>query len=298
MMFALGYSRDSVYQRSYATLKRYNDSCYKVVLMKSCRLPGFEESGMIKTGKRNSAGNTSKLEASISRTKSRVTELALCNPWEYFVTLTLDKEKYNRHDLATFKKHLSKFLNNLRFRYGWNIKYLLIPEQHKNGAWHMHGLFMGIPSSELSLFLLHDHLPMKFLAMLGAGRKIMNWMRYAQSFGYVTCEPIRNLEATAKYITKYITKDLVSSQVGLNKKLYLCSQGLNRAETICRGHIVHDFKPDFCNDYVAIKTFKTEEDALALFADDNEGQSFAISFDDIFNRFSTGGTNWTPCPQI
>ncbi len=297
-MFGLGYSRDSVYQRSYATLKRYNDSCYKVVLMKSCRLPGFEESGMIKTGKRNSAGNTAKLEASISRTKSRVTELALCNPWEYFVTLTLDKEKYNRHDLATFKKHLSKFLNNLRFRYGWNIKYLLIPEQHKDGAWHMHGLFMGIPASELSLFSLHDHLPMKVLAMLGAGRKIMNWMRYAQSFGYVTCEPIRNLEATAKYITKYITKDLVSSQVGLNKKLYLCSQGLNRAETICRGHIVHDFKPDFCNDYVAIKTFKTGEDALALFADDNEGQSFAISFDDIFNRFSTGGINWTPCPQI
>lgn len=296
-MFALGYSRDSVYQRSYATLKRYNDSCYKVVLMKSCRLPGFEESGMIKTGKRNSAGNTAKLEASISRTKSRVTELALCNPWEYFVTLTLDKEKYNRHDLPTFKKHLSKFLNNLRFRYGWNIKYLLIPEQHKDGAWHMHGLFMGIPSSELATFSLHDHLPMKVLHMLSAGRKIMNWFRYARSFGYVTCEPIRNLEATAKYITKYITKDLVSSQVGLNKKLYLCSQGLNRAETICRGHIVHDFQPDFCNDYVAIKTFKTENEALALFADDNEGHSFPISFNDIFNRFSTGGTNWTPCPQ-
>lgn len=296
-MFALGYSRDSVYQRSYATLKRYNDSCYKVVLMKSCRLPGFEESGMIKTGKRNSAGNPAKLEASISRTKSRVTELALCNPWEYFVTLTLDKEKYNRHDLATFKKHLSKFLNNLRFRYGWDIKYLLIPEQHKDGAWHMHGLFMGIPTSELSLFSLHDHLPMKVLAMLGAGRKIMNWMRYAQSFGYVTCEPIRNLEATAKYITKYITKDLVSSQVGLNKKLYLCSQGLSRAETVCRGHIVHDFQPDFCNDYVAIKTFKTESEALALFTDDNDGLSFPISFDDIFNRFSTGGINWTPCPQ-
>ena len=296
-MFALGYSRDSVYQRSYATLKRYNDSCYKVVLMKSCRLPGFEESGMIKTGKRNSAGNTAKLEASISRTKSRVTELALCNPWEYFVTLTLSPEKYNRNDLPAFKKNLSKFLNNLRFRYGWSIKYLLIPEQHKDGAWHMHGLFMGIPKSELTLFSLHDHLPMRVLRMLGEGRQIMNWKRYAESFGYVTCEPIRNLEATAKYITKYITKDLVSSQVGLNKKLYLCSQGLSRAETVCRGHIVHDFQPDFCNDYVAIKTFKTESEALALFADDNEGLSFPISFDDIFNRFSTGGTNWTTCPQ-
>ena len=101
-MYALGYSRDSVFQRSFATLKRYNDSCYKVVLMKSCRLPGFEEIGIIKTGKRNSAGNTKKLEASLSRTKNRVTELALCNPWEYFVTLTLSPEKYNRNDLPTF----------------------------------------------------------------------------------------------------------------------------------------------------------------------------------------------------
>ena len=133
--------------------------------------------------------------------------------------------------------------------------------------------------------------------MLGEGRQIMNWKRYAESFGYVTCEPIRNLEATAKYITKYITKDLVSSQVGLNKNLYLCSHGLNRAETIYRGHIANDFQPDFCNDYVAIKTFKTEEEALTLFADDNEGHSFPISFDEIFRRYSNGGTNWTTCPQ-
>ena len=72
---------------------------------------------------------------------------------------------------------------------------------------------------------------------------------------------------------------------------------MNRAETICRGHIVNDFQPDFCNDYVAIKTFKTEEEALALFVDDNEGHSFPISFDDIFQRFSNGGTNWTTYPQ-
>lgn len=293
-MLALGYTRDSVYQRNYAKLKRYNDSCYKVVLMKSCRLPGFEEFGMIKTGKRNSAGNTAKLEESISRTKRKVTELALCNPWEYFVTLTLDKEKYNRYDLPTFKKHISKFLNNLRSRYKWDIKYLLIPEQHKDGAWHMHGLFMGIPASELSPFSLNDILPVKVLKMLGEGRKIMNWPCYAQKFGYVTCEPIRNSEAIAKYITKYITKDLVSSQVGLNKKLYLCSHKLNRAETIYQGRIVHDFQPDFCNDYVAIKTFKTEQEALSLFVDDNERFSCPIIFEDVFNAFSRG---MNLCPQ-
>ena len=69
-MYALGYSRDSVFQRSFATLKRYNDSCYKVVLMKSCRLPGFEEIGIIKTGKRNSAGNTKKLDQAFPEQKA------------------------------------------------------------------------------------------------------------------------------------------------------------------------------------------------------------------------------------
>lgn len=295
-MLALGYSMEAVVQHSFATLKRFNDSCYKVTLMKSCRLPGFEEVLASALGKRNTAGNLHKLDSSLSRTKSRVRELALCNPWEYFVTLTLNKEKFDRYDLNCFKKKLSKFLDNLSYRHGWDIGYLLIPEQHKDGAWHMHGLFMGIPASELSAFSLHDKLPMPVHHMLREGHQIMNWPRYAESFGYVTCEPIRNLDATAKYITKYITKDVSTSQVGLNKKLYLCSHGLNRAELVYRGRIVHDFQPDYCNEYVAIKTFKTEGEALALFVDDNLGHSEPISFEEIFERFS-GGASWTLCPQ-
>lgn len=142
-MYGLGYSENCVFEHSLATLKKYNENCYKVTLIKACRLPGFEERSGFKKTKRGSTGNTKKLEASVSRTKSRVIELALCNPWEYFVTLTLSPEKYNRNDLPTFKKHLSKFLNNLRFRYSWDIKYLLIPEQHKDGAWHYARLVYG-----------------------------------------------------------------------------------------------------------------------------------------------------------
>lgn len=295
-MLALGYSYGSVVEQSVATLKRYNDSCYKVTLMKSCRLPGFEEVLDVVSGKRNSAGNLNKLESSLSRTKSNVRELALCNPWEYFVTLTLCPDKFDRFDLACFKKSLSKFLNNLRYRHGWDIQYLLIPEQHKDGAWHMHGLFMGIPDSELVAFSCHDTLPWRVLRLLGEGRQIMNWPRYAETFGYVTCEPIRNLDATAKYITKYITKDVSVSQVGLNKKLYLCSHGLKRAETVYKGRIVHEFQPDYCNDYVAIKTFKTEAEALALFVDDNAGESKPISFNEIYDLVF-GGSSCIPCPQ-
>lgn len=296
-MFGLGFSRSCIYEQNHAILKKYNDSCYKVIFMKTCRLPGFEEQGNSEKGKRNSSGNTSKLDASLSRTRSKVFELAMCNPWEYFVTLTLSPEKGDRLDLHTFQRSLSKWLNNLNFRHGWNIKYLLIPEPHKDGAWHMHGLFMGIPVGQFVPFSIHDHIPYKVLSLVRQGRKIMNWPAYADKFGYVTCERIRNFEACAKYITKYITKELGEQAGRLNEKLYLCSHGLKRAETIFRGRITKDFTPDFYNEYVAFKTFSRLDEVASLFADDNIFDRPSVSFKELIEKMQGGERSWTLCPQ-
>lgn len=292
-MFGMGYSRDSVYLSNHAILKKYTPDCYKVVFMKNCRQPGFEEQGETK-GKRNSAGHTSKLDASISRSRSKIFELAMCNPWDYFVTLTLSPENGNRRDLHSFKSSLSKWLNNLNFRYDLNIKYLLVPEPHENGCWHMHGLFMGIPADMLTPFSVHDHLPYRVLSMLREGRKIFNWPVYAEKYGYVTCERIRDREATAKYITKYITKELGKSMVGLNEKLYLCSHGLKRAETVYRGTLSREFEPDFCNEYVAVKSFHTLKQAMELFVDDEFCSP--VSFLSLIDKYK-GGSIWKPCLQ-
>lgn len=292
-MLGLAYSEHSVFDQNHAILKVYNQTCNKVILMRSCRLPGFEEHDMCKCkGKRNSAGHSCKLDASLSRTRSKVFELAMCNPWEYFVTLTVAPENGNRRDLAAFKRSLSKWLNNLNTRNGLSIKYLLIPEPHADGAWHMHGLFLGIPDSMLRLFSLHERLPYKVLSMLEQGRKVYDWPAYAQKYGYVTCERIHDPEACAKYITKYITKDLGEGANRLNEKLYLCSQGLHRAEVVCRGHIVRGFIPDFCNEYVAVKAYRSFLDAAALFNDSNISDPQPVGFRDVVDQYLGGDSAW------
>lgn len=57
-MYGLGYSENCVFEHSLATLKKYNENCYKVTLIKACRLPGFEERDGFKKTKRGAAGNT------------------------------------------------------------------------------------------------------------------------------------------------------------------------------------------------------------------------------------------------
>ena len=294
-MFGIGISSNQVFDHSHAILKAYNQSYNKVTLMRRCRLPGFEEQGR-KVGRRNSVGNAEKLDASLSRTRSKVLELALCNPWEYFVTLTLSPENGNRRDLLTFKRALSKWLNNLNYRKGCCIKYLLIPEPHADGSWHMHGLFMGIPEDMLRPFTTQEHLPYRVLSMLREGRKLYDWPAYAKKFGYVTCERIRNLDACAKYITKYVTKGFNKAGSQLNKKLYLCSHGLKRARTVCRGHLFKSFVPDFANDYVATKVFPSLGEAVALFQRNISGPA-PVGFWDVVNQQSGGAAEWTVCPQ-
>lgn len=77
-----------------------------------------------------------KLDCNYSRARNMVLQYALCNHWDWFFTGTLDKEKYNRHDLDRFSKDLTQFIRDKRKVYGTQVQYLLIPEHHADGAWH------------------------------------------------------------------------------------------------------------------------------------------------------------------
>ena len=73
-----------------------------------------------------------------------MTEYALCNNWEYFVTLTIDKKKQDRYNLQNYIHDLGVWIGNYNKKYNTKLKYLLIPEKHKDGAIHCHGLFSGV----------------------------------------------------------------------------------------------------------------------------------------------------------
>lgn len=191
--------------------------------------------------------------SNLCRAKSTVLSLALCNDWEYYVTFTLDSNKYDRYNLPKFIKDLSQFIRDLRKK-GYDISYLLIPEMHRDCAWHMHGLMNGLPVNELVNFQLGKH-PVDLVYS-----SYKNWVRYENKFGYNTVDVVRSKSAVSRYILKYISKGMTESSLPAGAKLYYCSQGLKRPEIIyqgCSDVIYGDV--DFENDFMASKWCSKEE---------------------------------------
>ena len=186
----------------------------------------------------------------------------MCNNWEYVIHMTFDKEKIDRYDLNLIKQKLLKWINNYNQNNNTNIKYLLIPEQHKDSAWHIHGLIMNIPKEHLKEFKENDVIPIKIKSKIAQGEKVFDWDKYSNKFGFVLIEEIRNAEAISKYITKYITKDLKKTTIKLNEKMYYCSKNLRRKELIHKGLLKKEFKPDYENFYVKIKVFNSLEEII------------------------------------
>ncbi len=129
----------------------------------------------------------------LKRAKDKIFDIAFMNNFQYFATLTLDGSKVDsRTDVKYLREKLTNFLDNLVKRY--DVKYLLLPEYHKDGAIHFHGLFSGNLKLVESGFYTSDH------------RIIYNWSQW--KYGFSTVIPIvGNNEHLSKYITKYITKD-------------------------------------------------------------------------------------------
>ena len=237
-------------------VKRYGDR-YKLIFMNSKRIPGYEEvldewELFCRKHGRKIKG-LEKMENSISRSKSRIYEIAMCNEWSHFMTGTLDSTKYDRYNLPVFQKDLSIFIRNQRRdAKAPDLKYLIIPEQHKDGAWHFHGLLNGL--NPKMLYEFGPNVPEKIRS------RYRNYLAYSKRFGYCSVGEIKNKEAVAAYITKYITKEMAKTNVGLENNLYYCSKGLNRAEKIKQGKLMTSPERwDFENEYVKVKWIKKED---------------------------------------
>jgi hypothetical protein len=250
--------KGELFQKGIATLKRYGTDKYKLTVHKSLRQEGYE---IEKLYKRKCTVNDEKLDCNIARSRSKIFEYGYCNDWQHFFTTTLDAKKYDRYDLDKFKKDLSQWLRNYGKKHKIKIDYLYIAEQHKDGAWHVHGLLNGLSEEHLSEFVEGVH-PQK---LIDAGYK--NWLPLAKKFGWVTFDKIKNKEAICKYITKYVTKSMATRNEELGAHLYYVSKGLKTAELIKKGTMSGNIIPDYENDYVKVQWLTTLQDALDLFND-------------------------------
>lgn len=77
----------------------------------------------------------------MKRAKEKAFDIARLNDFEYFTTWTLSPDLIDRYDPVQVKKKLKNFLDNGVRRK--DLLYLVLPEYHKDGAIHMHGLIRG-----------------------------------------------------------------------------------------------------------------------------------------------------------
>lgn len=154
------------------------------------------------------------ITVSTNRTKNKVYTYSRANKWDWFVTLTLSKEKIDRYDFDICSKTVRQWVSNIRKKYSPDLKYIIVPEQHKDGAWHFHGLFANIGD----LKLVDSGKTVE-----KSGDKIYNFGNY--KLGWSTATKIKDTNKAANYIVKYITKSLVGSTK--SKQRYWVSQNLD-----------------------------------------------------------------------
>ena len=128
---------------------------------------------------------------SMRRARANLRRLALANGFTHFVTLTLDPEKIDRYDGAAIVKALGRWCDNMVRRHG--LKYILVPEQHKDGAFHFHGFMAG------------EGLALTDSGVKWDGRPVYNLPQW--TLGFTTAQELYgDYSAAVGYCCKYIGK--------------------------------------------------------------------------------------------
>lgn len=128
---------------------------------------------------------------SMRRARAKLRRLALANDFRFFVTLTLDASKIDRYDGQAVVKALSRWADNMVRRAG--LRYILVPELHKDGAFHFHGFFAGDGLKVVDSGVKWDERPVFNLPQWG--------------FGFSTAQELYgDYHAAVGYCCKYIGK--------------------------------------------------------------------------------------------
>lgn len=179
-------------------VKTYPDGTRQYMYSEKAKLRDYEIEERKSTGEHVER----KEKENNKRAVQKVFDLARSNRFDWFITLTFDPKKVDRYsydDCADAMKRFTKMLCKA------DNTWLIVPEQHEDGAFHFHGLIGG----HLNLSHFKDD--------------IYNLDDY--DFGFTTAMPIKDPKRVATYIAKYLTKEI---SVPKGRKRYWASRSLNK----------------------------------------------------------------------
>lgn len=193
-----------------SNIKKDYNSMFRVVIYKEPR-PVCVPDCTIKRDKSQVDENYEPSVSSLKRTKTLIRDLVLANEFDLFCTFTFDPDKVDRFSYPACWGKFQRWIHNQHLK-SPDIKYLVVPEQHKNGAWHFHVL------------LGEYHGTLKDSGHFSAsGSKVYNVTSYRS--GFSTACYIKDKEVVSQYLMKYITKDFIKQ---FNQRRFTCSRNLIR----------------------------------------------------------------------
>lgn len=134
-------------------------------------------------------------QRAVRRARNKIRDMCYCTSFEWFVTLTLDSRKIDRYNWSDVLHAMTTWLDHRVRRYG--LAYIIVPEHHKDGAYHLHGLINSALNKQMIPSGITDRRTGHSVYNLGA------WQ-----YGYTSCARITGTyHAAIGYVCKYISKE-------------------------------------------------------------------------------------------
>lgn len=232
---------------SFGVLKSYSDGDCRLLVYKNPRVKSNLLS--FKDNSNNSSSNYDVEQNKMKRVfeiRRKIFDYSKENSFEYFGTFTFNS---SFEDNESRFKEMKRYLEVIRTRAkraDIELRYIVVPELHKSGLIHFHGLFGGFK-----------------LNLVDSGHKFKNTKIYnLEDFeaGFTNFQLIRSKDKISNYITKYITKNLLDSPVSKNKKKYWCSKNLKLpVEKRLEKEIDIEFLPDFDSEICSIYNLSKQQ---------------------------------------
>lgn len=193
-----------------------------------------------------------------ARARAQIRKTILLNPWDFFFTLTFNPACVDSKNPDAVKSVLFPWIRKME-RFGCSFIY--IPEYHKSGAIHVHGMVYcnGFADQFIAAAINpHTGTPM----YTSAGKPLYNLIDW--DYGFSSCVEMGNdgedYIKTASYVAKYISKDF---QHPLPKRFYT-SRGLCRNT---QDFFVQAFPVDEFRRLEGVKTIRVPQvSGLTLFS--------------------------------
>ena len=186
--------------------------------------------------------------ASLRRTNISINMLLSMNNFDWFWTLTFDKDRIDRTNDKIVLDCYKKYINNIKKQYP-NFRYMCFPERHKDGCIHFHLVTAGLTVKQMGLVnsgkvccswakdkggicskKYFEQTKDKHQLKETDGEPIYNITTFA--YGYTTVSRICSRERCNSYVKKYVEKDLGS--MGACFKRFYYSSNLNVPDVVKR----------------------------------------------------------------